>query len=290
MTKKTGLGRGLGALIPNDISQNVKDKINESGELVDEIEIDLIIPNRDQPRKEFDKDKIQNLANSIHEHGLIQPIILKRSGSFYEIIAGERRWRACKVLGYKKVQAIIKDVDAFTIAQLALIENLQREDLNPIEEAMAFQNLIMEYSMTQESLARIVGKSRSYITNYMRMLKLDPIIQKGIMNEVISHGHGRALLSIDSEKTRLKAFDLIIEKQLSVRETEKLVKNMEQYSDDHAQSIKPAKLPSVIKIEHELSSLMGTKVNIKERNGKGKIEIAFFDIDDLNRILDALKG
>jgi len=290
MTKKTGLGRGLGALIPNDISQNVKDKINESGELVDEIEIDLIIPNRDQPRKEFDKDKIQNLANSIHEHGLIQPIILKRSGSFYEIIAGERRWRACKVLGFKKVQAIIKDVDAFTIAQLALIENLQREDLNPIEEAMAFQNLIMEYSMTQESLARIVGKSRSYITNYMRMLKLDPIIQKGIMNEVISHGHGRALLSIDSEKTRLKAFDLIIEKQLSVRETEKLVKNMEQYSDDHAQSIKPAKLPSVIKIEHELSSLMGTKVNIKERNGKGKIEIAFFDIDDLNRILDALKG
>ena len=289
MTKKTGLGRGLGALIPNDISQNVKDKINESGELVDEIEIDLIIPNRDQPRKEFDKDKIQNLANSIQEHGLIQPIILKRSGSFYEIIAGERRWRACKLLDLKRVQAIIKDVDAFTIAQLALIENLQREDLNPIEEAMAFQNLITEYNMTQESLARIVGKSRSYITNYMRMLKLDPIIQKGIMNELISHGHGRALLSIDSEKTRLKAFDLIIEKQLSVRETEKLVKNIDQYNEEQAQSIKPVKLPTVIKIEHELSSLIGTKVNIKERNGKGKIEIAFYNVEDLNRILDTFK-
>jgi len=290
MTKKTGLGRGLGALIPNDISQNVKDKINESGELVDEIEIDLIIPNRDQPRKEFDKDKIQNLANSIQEHGLIQPIILKRSGSFYEIIAGERRWRACKLLDLKRVQAIIKDVDAFTIAQLALIENLQREDLNPIEEAMAFQNLITEYSMTQESLARIVGKSRSYITNYMRMLKLDPIIQKGIMNELISHGHGRALLSIDSEKTRLKAFDLIVEKQLSVRETEKLVKNIDHYNEEQAQSIKPVKLPTVIKIEHELSSLIGTKVNIKERNGKGKIEIAFYNVEDLNRILDTFKG
>jgi ParB family chromosome partitioning protein len=290
MTKKTGLGRGLGALIPNDISQNVKDKINESGELVDEIEIDLIIPNRDQPRKEFDKEKIQNLANSIQEHGLIQPIILKRSGSFYEIIAGERRWRACKLLELKRVQAIIKDVDAFTIAQLALIENLQREDLNPIEEAMAFQNLITEYSMTQESLARIVGKSRSYITNYMRMLKLDPIIQKGIMNELISHGHGRALLAIDSEKTRLKAFDLIVEKQLSVRETEKLVKNIDQYKDEQAQSIKPVKLPSVLKVEHELSSMIGTKVNIKEKNGKGKIEISFYDVDDLNRILDTLKG
>lgn len=288
MSKKTGLGKGLGALIPNEVTKSVESKINDQGDLVNEIEIDLIIPNRDQPRKEFDREKIVNLAESIKEHGLIQPIVLKRTGSFYEIIAGERRWRACKHLSLKKVPAIIKDVDNFTIAQLALIENLQREDLNPIEEAMAFQNLINEYKMTQEKLSKIVGKSRSYITNYIRMLKLDPIIQKSIMNNSITHGHGRALLSVDSEKERLKAFDYIVENQLNVRQTEKLVKNLDVL-DDNKVKVKPAKSIDIINMEQELSSIIGTKVKIKEKSGKGKIEIEFYNIEDLNRILDGLK-
>jgi ParB family chromosome partitioning protein len=289
MSKKTGLGRGLGALIPGDTDINIKQKINESGDLIDEIDIDLIIPNRDQPRRQFDKEKIEALAESIKLHGLLQPIVLKRKDSFYEIIAGERRWRACKHIQMKKVPAIVKDVDEFTIAQLALIENIQREDLNPIEEAMAFQKLIDLYGMTQENLSKIVGRSRSFITNYLRMLKLEPEILKSIADGIISHGHGRALLGLDNVKDRMKAYDKIVADGLSVRQTEALVKNFEQVFKAPVKRKSQKKLQEIIYLEEQLAVHIGTKINIKEKNGKGKIEIDFYNIDDLNRIIDTIK-
>jgi ParB family chromosome partitioning protein len=285
MSKKTGLGRGLGALIPGDTDINIKQKINESGDLIDEIDIDLIIPNRDQPRRQFDKEKIEALAESIKLHGLV----LKRKDSFYEIIAGERRWRACKHIQMKKVPAIVKDVDEFTIAQLALIENIQREDLNPIEEAMAFQKLIDLYGMTQENLSKIVGRSRSFITNYLRMLKLEPEILKSIADGIISHGHGRALLGLDNVKDRMKAYDKIVADGLSVRQTEALVKNFEQVFKAPVKRKSQKKLQEIIYLEEQLAVHIGTKINIKEKNGKGKIEIDFYNIDDLNRIIDTIK-
>ncbi|MBS7526533.1 ParB/RepB/Spo0J family partition protein [Fusibacter paucivorans] len=289
MSKKTGLGRGLGALIPDDADLNIKQKINESGDLIDEIDIDLIIPNREQPRRQFDKEKIEALAESIRIHGLLQPIVLKRKDSFYEIIAGERRWRACKHIQMKKVPAIVKEVDEFTIAQLALIENIQREDLNPIEEAMAFQKLIDLYGMTQENLSKIVGRSRSFITNYLRMLKLEPEILKSIADGLISHGHGRALLGLDNVKDRMKAYDKIITDGLSVRQTEALVKNFDQVFKMPVKRKSPRKLQEIIHLEEQLAVHIGTKINIKEKNGKGKIEIDFYNIDDLNRIIDTIK-
>lgn len=291
MNKKSGLGRGLGALIPNDVTIEKKAKINENGEMIDQIDINLIIPNRDQPRKDFDESKIVALGDSIKELGLLQPIVLKRKGSYYEIIAGERRWRACKHVGLKKVPSIIKDVDEFTVAQLALVENVQREDLNPIEEAAAYSKLIDEFKITQDSLSKIVGKSRSYITNTIRLLKLEDYIQEGIQTNVISNGHGRSLLSLETEKKRRLAFDYIVKESLSVRKTEELVKNFDTIFNRMPiqRTHKPnKKLPEILNVEEELAVAIGTKVTIKESNGKGKILIDFYNIDDLNRILDII--
>lgn len=291
MNRKTGLGKGLGALIPNEIVVDKKSKINEDGEMVDQIDINLIIPNRDQPRKDFDDEKIKSLSESIEELGLLQPIVLKRKGSYYEIVAGERRWRACKLAGMKKIPSIIKDVDEFTVAQLALVENVQREDLNPIEEASAYKNLIEDFEITQDKLSRIVGKSRSYITNTIRLLKLESYIQASISEGIITNGHGRSLLALDTEKKRKKVYDFIVSEGLSVRKTEELVKNYDAYfkhelHKEQKKSIK--KLPEIVDIEEQLAINIGTKVTIKESNGKGKILIDFYNIDDLNRILDII--
>lgn len=288
--KRSGLGKGLGALIPSESTQPLQNKMTEQGDLINEIDMNLIIPNRDQPRKHFDQEKIQGLADSISELGLLQPIVLKKNGSYFEIIAGERRFRACKHLDYKKIPAIIKDVDDVTIAQLALIENVQREDLNPIEEGQAYQKLIHEYDITQDKLSKIVGKSRSYITNMMRLLKLEPTIQENIASNTITNGHGRALLALDSFAQQRKAFDYIIQNGLSVRQTEDLVKNYENIIEKVKVHHKPSKkLSEVIHVEDDLSIHFGTKVNIKEKNGKGKIEIDFYNIEDLNRILEIIK-
>jgi len=286
--KKSGLGRGLGALIPNESMEAFENKINEHGALIHDIDINLIMPNKDQPRKVFDAEKISSLGESILEHGLLQPVVLKKSGGLYEIIAGERRWRACKHIGLKKVPAIIKDVDHSTIAQLALIENLQREDLNPIEEAMAFHRLIDEYQITQEKMSRIAGKSRVYITNTMRLLKLEPYIQEAIVSKSISSGHGRAILALDTEKKRRLAYDRIIMDDLSVRSTEALIKNFDKYFKSPQSKAKALRSYEITAIEDELSVYIGTKVSIKEKNGKGKIAIDFYNIDDLNRIIEIL--
>jgi ParB family chromosome partitioning protein len=286
--KKTGLGKGLGALIPNESMEAFESKINEHGELIHEIDINLIMPNKDQPRKVFDVEKISSLGESISEHGLLQPIVLKKTGGLYEIIAGERRWRACKHIGLKKVSSIIKDVDSSTIAQLALIENLQREDLNPIEEAMAYHRLIDEYQITQEKMSKIAGKSRVYITNTMRLLKLDPYIQDAIVSKQISSGHGRAILALDNEKKRRMAYDRILIDDLSVRSTEELIKNFDKHFKFAESKAKPLRSKEVTAIEDELSVFIGTKVQIKEKNGKGKIVIDFYDVEDLNRIIELL--
>ena len=286
--KKSGLGKGLGALIPNESMEAFESKINEHGELIHEIDINLIMPNKDQPRKVFDVEKISSLGESIAEHGLLQPIVLKKTGGLYEIIAGERRWRACKHIGLKKVSSIIKDVDSSTIAQLALIENLQREDLNPIEEAMAYHRLIDEYQITQEKMSKIAGKSRVYITNTIRLLKLDSYIQEAIVSKLISSGHGRAILALDNEKKRRMAYDRILIDDLSVRSTEDLIKNFDKHFKVADSKAKPLRSKEITAIEDELSVFIGTKVIIKEKNGKGKIAIDFYDVDDLNRIIDLL--
>ncbi len=288
--KRSGLGKGLGALIPAENTKRIEKEVNDEGELISEIDINLIIPNREQPRKHFNQEKIQHLADSIAELGLLQPVVLKRNGAYYEIIAGERRFRALKLLDYKKVPAIIKDVDDYTIAQLALIENVQREDLNPIEEGSAYQRLINEYQVTQDKLSKIVGKSRSYITNMMRLLKLEPSIQEAIIGGSISNGHGRAILSLDSFKQQITAFNYVIDHNLSVRQTEELVKNYDQYFTKQISKSKVVqKSPEILSVEDKLTLYFGTKVNIKEKKGKGKIEIDFYNIDDLNRILDLIK-
>lgn len=288
--KRSGLGKGLGALIPAENTKRIEKEVNDEGELISEIDINLIIPNREQPRKHFNQEKIQHLADSIAELGLLQPVVLKRNGAYYEIIAGERRFRALKLLDYKKVPAIIKDVDDYTIAQLALIENVQREDLNPIEEGNAYQRLINEYQVTQDKLSKIVGKSRSYITNMMRLLKLEPSIQEAIIGGSISNGHGRAILSLDSFKQQITAFNYVIDHNLSVRQTEELVKNYDQYFTKQVSKSKVVqKSPEILSVEDKLTLYFGTKVNIKEKKGKGKIEIDFYNIDDLNRILDLIK-
>lgn len=286
--KKSGLGRGLGALIPNESMEAFESKINEHGDLIHEVDINLIMPNKNQPRKVFDVEKIYSLGESIAELGLLQPIVVKKNGSLYEIIAGERRWRACKHIGLKKVPAIIKDVNNSTIAQLALIENLQREDLNPIEEAMAYSRLIEEFEITQEKMSKIAGKSRVYITNTMRLLKLEPYIQESIIDKKITSGHGRALLSLESEKKRKMLYEHILNDELSVRATEEAAKNFEKVFKTNQKSTKPAKNIEISAVEDDLSVLVGTKVTISERNGKGKISIDFYDLDDLNRIIDIL--
>ena len=229
------------------------------------------------------------MSESIESHGLLQPIVLKKHSGLYEIIAGERRWRACKHLGLKKVPSIIKNVDNSTIAQLALIENLQREDLNPIEEAMAYHRLIDEYSITQEKMSKIAGKSRVYITNTMRLLKLDEYIQDGIVSKMITSGHGRALLALESERKRKLAFDRIVSEELSVRATEDLIRNFDKFFKSVESKAKPVKNIEISAIEDELAVHIGTKVSIKEKNGKGKITIDFYDVEDLNRILDIIK-
>ena len=286
--KKSGLGKGLGALIPNESMEAFENKINENGELIHEIDVNLIMPNKNQPRKTFDLERIKALADSIEEHGLLQPIVVKRSGALYEIIAGERRWRACKQIGLKRIPSIIKNVDSSTIAQLALIENLQREDLNPIEEAMAYNRLIEEFELTQEKMSKIAGKSRVYITNTIRLLKLDDFIQNSIIEKLITSGHGRALLGIENLKYRKFAYDKVVDEALSVRATEELVKNIDKYFVEKLNKTTNVKNRDVISVEESLSSTLGTKVSIKESNGKGKIQIEFYDIEDLNRIIEVI--
>lgn len=298
MAVKKGLGKGLGNLIPESDKEaqktKVVEKVIEKKVIVKEpvetiVKINEVEPNKNQPRRTFDEDALLELAESIKQHGVIQPLIVKKRDKYYEIIAGERRWRAAKMAGLKEIPIVIKDLSDQEIMEVALIENIQREDLNPIEEAQAYQRLIKEYNYKQDELAERVSKSRVAVTNSMRLLKLDERVQKMIIDDMISAGHARALLAItDSEKQYTIAMKVFDEK-LSVRETEKLIKNLDK-------QVKP-KVNTTSEndfiyrdIENKLKESMGTKVIIHNKdNNKGKIEIEYYSQDDFERIVDILK-
>lgn len=278
--KKSALGKGLGALIPDMDNEIVSDK--NQGIL--EIDINKVTPNKFQPRKNFDEEKLQELSQSIKENGIIQPIIVNKSGKFYNIIAGERRWRAARIAGLKTVPVIEKDLTEKEIMEISLIENLQREDLNPIEEALAYRRLMDEFSLTQEEISVRVGKSRPVIANSLRLLNLDKRVIQYIVEGTISEGHGRVLAGIDSFELQYELAKRIIDDGLNVRQTEKLAKSL---NDNKGKKKEKVKTDIYIKeIEDRLKTVLGTKVTINKGNKKSKIEIEYYSNEDLERILD----
>lgn len=281
--KGKALGRGLEALF-TDININE----NNNKELIS-LDINEIFPNPNQPRKLFDSEKIDELAESIKAHGIIQPIIVKAVNSGYEIIAGERRWRAARKAGLKEVPCIIKDIDEQSHMLFAIIENLQREDLNPIEEAKAFDSMLKEYNMTQEDIAKSVGKSRPYIANTLRLLKLSEEIQLLILENKITSGHARALINIE-DKQKQKALALeIIEKGLNVRQIEKAVEENKTKGSKKNKGEKRKTDPQIINIQEDLKRIFGTKVTINHRNKKGTVEIEYYSQEELERLIEMFK-
>ena len=286
-SKKFGLGKGLNALIPEDTMKNsiISNEANKSNG-VELININLIKSNDNQPRKSFDDEKIMELAESIKHNGIIQPIILKKDNSEFVIVAGERRWRAAKLAHIKEVPAIIMDLTDKQVLEVSLIENIQREDLNSIEEAVAYKKLIEEFNLTQEELSKRLGKSRVSITNTMRLLNLSENVQQYLIEGVISEGHGRALLSIIDNKVQYELAQKVIDDKLSVRELEFLIKKMKSENGKTTKSTRSESNPYYKEIMNQLESHFGTKVNISNKNNKGKIEIEYYSEEDLQRILE----
>lgn len=295
MSLKRGLGKGLDSMIP-DKSEEIKKKTEKEENVSREtlIGINEIEPNRMQPRKKFDEDTLHELADSIKQYGIIQPLILQRKGKLYEIIAGERRWRAARLAGLKKVPAIIKEYTEQEIVEISIIENIQREDLNPIEEAMAYQKLIFEFKLKQDEVADRVSKSRVAITNSMRLLKLDERVQQMLIDNIITSGHGRTLLSIEDKESQYTLALKILDEKLSVRETEKLTK---QYLKNNTQKVNNKQKKQVENkdflyrdLEEKMKAIIGTKVLINQKNNseKGKIEIEYYSQEELGHIIDML--
>lgn len=300
--KRNGLGKGLDSLIPDrsdkvaktpakvnsnpDIEATNEEKANETGEIL--VKINKVEPNRDQPRKDFDEDALLELADSIKQFGILQPLLVQKKKDFYEIIAGERRWRAAKLAGIKEVPVVIKTYTDQEIVEISLIENIQRENLNPIEEAMAYKRLLEEFSLKQDEVAERVSKSRTAVTNSMRLLKLSERVQRMIVDDMITTGHARALLAIDNEEQQYAIANKIFDEKLSVRETEKLVKTLKN----------PKKEQKTEKVEHtfiydnleeKMKNIIGTKVNVNPKpNGKGRIEIEYYSEEELERIFDLI--
>lgn len=292
--KKKGLGKGLDSLIP-DNKQIKPSKPEESALGKKEViageqmmKINDVEPNREQPRKKFEEDALLELADSIKQFGVIQPLIVQKRKDYYEIIAGERRWRAAKLAGLKEVPVIVKDYTEQEIVEISLIENIQRENLNPIEEAMAYKKLLEEFNLKQDEVAEKVSKSRTAVTNSMRLLKLDERVQEMIVDDMISTGHARALLAIDEKEQQYELANRIFDEKLSVRETEKLVKEIKN----------PKKVKEKKKVENsfiyddlanKMKEIMGTKVNITSKgNGKGKIEIEYYSDKELERMFEMI--
>ncbi len=302
--KRKGLGKGINNLIPEtDVIRSTPKKKTEKKEVVKEVvkevikevkvpvsgdtmmKISDIEPNREQPRKNFDKEALQELADSIKQFGIIQPIVVQKK-DYYEIIAGERRWRAAKLAKLKEVPVIIKEYSDREVMEIALIENIQRKDLNPIEEALAYKSLIDEYSLKQEELANRVSKSRTAIANSMRLLKLTDSVQNMLINDEISMGHARALLTLEQEDLQIEAAKTIVSKGLSVRDTEKLVKSILNPKQVKL-PIPSAEAAIYDAIANKLREKMGTKVSINhKKNGKGKIEIEYYSQEELERLLE----
>lgn len=292
--QKKGLGMGLGALMSSNDIDAGSNKIHE-------IDINKINPNKKQPRTNFDENTLQELANSIEEIGIIQPLTVKKNGDFYEIVAGERRWRAARIAGLRKIPVIIKEYDDLKGLEAALIENIQREDLNPMEEAYTYVRFSDEFNLSQEEISKKVGKSRSAVANAMRLVNLDSRVQVFVKEGKISNGHGRTLLSIENKDLQFEMAEKIIDDNLSVRQTEELVKNVlenEINKENSYDNINNEKINvnseiarECLRISNELKNIFGTKVNIKnnKNKGNGKIEIEYSSIDDLDRIVGMIK-
>ncbi|HEC91457.1 MAG TPA: ParB/RepB/Spo0J family partition protein [Candidatus Atribacteria bacterium] len=274
---KRGLGKGIEALIPKVDSARK--------EFITEIDIDDLAPNIFQPRKDFDREKMEELKESIKKHGMIQPIVVREIATGYELVAGERRLRAAKEIGMKRIPAIIKNFSNEKSLEIALVENIQREDLNPIEQANAFKRLADEFKLTQQELADVTGKSRSLISNTIRLLKLDPDIQRNIAEGKISFGHAKLLLGIEDEEMQRIISDRIISSDLSVRATEKLIKIITQRKQKQFK-VKNITIEHFPEAEEKLREILGTKVNILYDGKKGKINIEFYTKEDLRRIID----
>lgn len=294
--KRNGLGKGLDSLIPNKTvkttekqankTQKEKVKVEKSGETI--VKITQVEPNSEQPRKDFDEDALLELADSIKQFGVLQPLLVQKKNDYYEIIAGERRWRAAKLAGLKEVPVLVREYTEQEVVEISLIENIQRENLNPIEEAIAYKRLLKEFHLKQDEIAERVSKSRTAVTNSMRLLKLNSKVQQMVIDDMISTGHARALLALEDEEQQYTIANKIFDEKLSVRETEKLIKILKN----------PKKAAKKEKIEHtfiyenleeKMKGIMGTKVNVNPKsNGKGKIEIEYYSEEELERIFDLI--
>ena len=292
MAVKKGLGKGLDSLITDKVSKPVKPKSEHAADAV-MIDIKKVEPNREQPRKKFDEDALIELSESIKQFGVLQPLLCQERDDYYEIIAGERRWRAAKIAGIKEVPVIIKKLSEQEIMEISLIENLQREDLNPIEEALAYKRLIDEFKLKQDEVAERVSKSRTAVTNAMRLLKLNEKVQQMVIDEMLTTGHARALLGIEDQDIQYVLAQQIFDQKLSVRDTEKLVKSMQ--NEKKGKKKEPEKLDSKLLaiysyLEEQMKKIMGTKVLINSKNSNsGKIEIEYYSQDELDRIIDLIR-
>ncbi len=288
--KRSGLGpkgKGLEALFEQKKEEFESTASNEAVMLID---INKIEPNKSQPRKNFSESSLEELAQSIKQYGVIQPIIVKKSSGGYELVAGERRWRASKIAGIKEIPAIIKDYDEDKLFEIALVENLQREDLNPIEEAMGYSKLSDNFGLSQEEISKRVGKSRSAVANSIRLLSLDDNTQALVKSGKLSAGHARTIIPVDDEKQRLELAERIIEEELSVRETENIVKKILENKKEKKTKQKLSKFntDSYGKIEENLKNILGTNVKLKSGKNKGAIEIEYYSDDDLERLMALL--
>ena len=298
MVKKSGLGKGLDSLIPStghkktmpakpEVKKEVVEKTIKKEEVM--VKITEVEPNREQPRKNFNEDALLELADSIKQFGIIQPLVVQKQENCYEIIAGERRWRAAKLAGLKEVPVIIKNYTEQERVEIALIENIQREDLNPIEEAMAFRRLLTEFELKQDELAERVSKSRTAVANSMRLLKLDERVQQMVVDEKISTGHARALLAVENKEQQYNLANKIFDEKLSVRETERLMKNLQKEKKDKKDH--KTENEFIYKgIEEKIKMILGTKVTGNHRNKKGRIEIEYYSNEELERIMDLLES
>ncbi len=283
MAKKFTLGKGLSALIPEE-SEGVIDKNSNL------ISIHKIKSDEKQPRKSFDSEKIAELAESIKTHGIIQPLILRKyNDEQYIIVAGERRWRAAKMAGLKELPAVIMELSDKDILEISLIENIQRQDLNPIEEALAYKKLLDEFKITQEELSRRIGKSRVAITNTIRLTNLDERVQQYIIEGIITEGHGRALLAVNDKARQYEIAQKVIDEKLSVRELERFIKRINEEESKNTLTENNEDLnPYYKEIRNQLQNYFGTKVSISNKKNKGKIEIEYYSEEDLQRILDII--
>lgn len=289
MAAKRGLGKGIDAMISGDDTK-AKKVVKEVIKEVDTIDINKIEPNSNQPRKNFNEDKIHELAESIKQHGLIEPLIVQKGKKgFYTIIAGERRWRAAREAGVKEIPVVVKEYSDQQVMEIALIENIQRENLNAIEEAEAYERLIKDFNLKQDEVAERVSKSRVAITNSLRLLKLDPRVREMIIEDKIKSGHARALLSVTDQEEQYRLAVMIFDNSMSVRETEKMVKKYLADKDKPTKEVKKKDTQTELiykDYEEKLKTVIGTKVNINNKGkGKGKIEIEYFSPDEFDRII-----